>query len=79
MAAIVCVGLACLDDLFTVRTLPTAGGKYFADNYAAATGERARCCFQTLLLEPNKRMRRVTETLTAAIPSPRSSSRSLSG
>jgi len=38
MATIVCVGLACLDYLFRVPVLPAKGGKYFADNYAAAPG-----------------------------------------
>ncbi len=38
MAKIVCVGLACLDYLFRVPELPRQGGKYFADNYAAAPG-----------------------------------------
>lgn len=38
MAKIVCVGLACLDYLFRVPELPRKGGKYFADNYAAAPG-----------------------------------------
>lgn len=38
MAKIVCIGLACLDYLFRVPTLPDKGGKFFADNYAAAPG-----------------------------------------
>jgi len=38
MAKIVCVGLACLDYLFRVPKLPDTGGKFFADNYAAAPG-----------------------------------------
>ncbi|MDJ0781882.1 MAG: PfkB family carbohydrate kinase [Desulfosarcinaceae bacterium] len=38
MAKIVCVGLACLDYLFQVAELPKGGGKYFAQNFAAAAG-----------------------------------------
>jgi len=38
MARIVCVGLACLDYLFKVDTLPAGGGKFFADSYVAAPG-----------------------------------------
>ncbi len=38
MAKIVCVGLACLDYLFRVATLPAGGGKFFADDYRAAPG-----------------------------------------
>ena len=38
MAHISCVGLACLDYLFSVPTLPSGGGKSFADNYKAAPG-----------------------------------------
>lgn len=38
MAKIICVGLACLDYLFKVPTLPGGGGKFFADHYAAAPG-----------------------------------------
>ena len=38
MAKIVCVGLACLDYLFKVTSLPCGGGKFFADNYVAAPG-----------------------------------------
>lgn len=38
MARIVCVGLACLDYLFRVATLPGGGGKFFAEDYQAAPG-----------------------------------------
>lgn len=38
MAQISCVGLACLDYLFKVPTLPSGGGKSFAENYKAAPG-----------------------------------------
>jgi sulfofructose kinase len=38
MAKIVCVGLACLDYLFKVTTLPGGGGKFFADDYRAVPG-----------------------------------------
>lgn len=38
MAKIVCVGLACLDYLFKVESLPRGGGKFFAENYVAAPG-----------------------------------------
>ncbi len=38
MAKIVCVGLACLDYLFRVSTLPDGGGKSFAEDYKAAPG-----------------------------------------
>jgi sulfofructose kinase len=38
MAKIICVGLACLDYLFKVPTLPEGGGKFFAEHYAAAPG-----------------------------------------
>ena len=38
MAKIVCVGLACLDYLFKIETLPKGGGKFFATDYAAAPG-----------------------------------------
>ena len=38
MAKIFCVGLACLDYLFKIRTLPRGGGKFFAQNYVAALG-----------------------------------------
>lgn len=48
MATIVCVGLACLDYLFKVRTLPAAGGKYFAESYAAAAGGPAAVAALTI-------------------------------
>lgn len=38
MDRIVCVGLACLDYLFKIDTLPQGGGKFFAKDYAAAPG-----------------------------------------
>lgn len=38
MARIVCVGMACLDYLFRVETLPDGGGKFFAEDYRAAPG-----------------------------------------
>ncbi len=38
MAKIVCVGMACLDYLFRVSTLPDGGGKFFAEDYQAAPG-----------------------------------------
>ena len=38
MAKIVCVGMACLDYLFRVSTLPEGGGKFFAEDYRAAPG-----------------------------------------
>ncbi|HBH27991.1 MAG: ribokinase [Desulfofustis sp. PB-SRB1] len=38
MATIVCVGLACLDNLFRVAKLPAGGGKFFAEKYVAAPG-----------------------------------------
>jgi len=38
MAQISCVGLACLDYLFKVSTLPSGGGKSFAEDYKAAPG-----------------------------------------
>ena len=38
MAKIVCVGMACLDYLFRVSTLPAGGGKFFAEDYQAAPG-----------------------------------------
>lgn len=38
MAKIVCVGLACLDYLFKIKTLPHGSGKFFAQNYVAAPG-----------------------------------------
>lgn len=48
MATIVCVGLACLDYLFKVPSLPAEGGKYFADNYAAAPGGPAAVAALTI-------------------------------
>lgn len=38
MAKIACVGLACLDYLFKIQTLPQGGGKFFAQKYVAAPG-----------------------------------------
>jgi sulfofructose kinase len=38
MARVLCVGLACLDYLFSVPTLPAGSGKSFASNYRAAPG-----------------------------------------
>jgi len=38
MAKVVCVGLACLDYLFQVETLPQGGGKFFAEKFVAALG-----------------------------------------
>jgi len=38
MAKIVCVGLACLDYLFKIHTLPRGGGKFFAQKYVATPG-----------------------------------------
>ncbi len=38
VARIVCVGLACLDYLFKIQTLPRGGGKFFAEKYVAAPG-----------------------------------------
>jgi len=38
MAKIICVGLACLDYLFKVQSLPQGGGKFFAENFVAAPG-----------------------------------------
>lgn len=38
MATIVCTGLACLDYLFRIPSLPKGGGKYFADTFVAAAG-----------------------------------------
>lgn len=38
MAHISCIGLACLDYLFRVPTLPSGGGKSFAEDYKAAPG-----------------------------------------
>ncbi len=38
MAKIVCVGLACLDYLFKVESLPRGGGKTFASQFVSAPG-----------------------------------------
>ena len=38
MAKIVCAGMACLDYLFKVQSLPEGGGKSFATDYRAAPG-----------------------------------------
>ena len=38
MAKIVCAGMACLDYLFKVQSLPEGGGKSFATDYQAAPG-----------------------------------------
>jgi sulfofructose kinase len=38
MAKIVCAGMACLDYLFKVQSLPEGGGKFFATDYRAAPG-----------------------------------------
>ena len=38
MAKTVCAGMACLDYLFKVQSLPEGGGKFFATDYRAAPG-----------------------------------------
>ena len=48
MTAIICVGIAVMDQIFTLDSLPKEGGKYFAHNYLEVGGGPAATAAATI-------------------------------